>query len=856
MIQKKFLCKDLKAAMDAAVQIGDILMQTEHRAALVTFYEKGFSAQEMEGLKNLLAACGDHKLKIAGISLMLVAELLPEGTGIMLNLVLTEEADIEVLSLPCLPGGEPAAAEKLKSRLDAIGNAKAVALFGSNMRLKTTLFMEKSMEGHEDVPLFGTTTIRGLATFSMEYDEDTNSVEQVIPDEAGDEFVAADDVFFDGFVAVIFSGEKLKVKANYALGWKPIGRSLPVELSTRPAKGETGITRIDSRPAVDIYREYLGVYPDEYLISNICEFPFMVERDGINICLIPIESGPEGVLYFMMTVREGEKVRFSFASHDEVLNASRESLESMGEFGPEALFLTVCGNRLSFLQGDAHLEWDGFEKVAPDYVLMHGACELFYHKGSGGILNSAHLAIGMREAEETEEKAAYEHRTVESLRQGRTLSLADRMSTFLDKITSELVDMAERAQKANNAKSAFLSHMSHEIRTPINAIMGMDELILKESSESVTLEYADDIRSACNNLLGIVNDILDSSKIEAGRMNIVPAEYELRSLVKDMYNVVHLRAEDKGLKVVMDIDGSLPSVMFGDSARIKQVITNILTNAVKYTETGTVTFKVKKVSEGGAADAAELEKACPGDKRPDKSVRIRVAVKDTGIGIKPEDLEKLFDEYARFDEDRNRSIEGTGLGMSITKELLELMGSRLTVESTYGEGSEFGFEIMQGVVNEVPIAKAGSAMKKNAAPKKRVGYTAEDARILVVDDTPMNLVIVQELLKNTRICVDTAESGAEALELVKQHAYDVILLDHLMPKMSGPEVLRNLNEMEDNISAGAAVISLTSNAMEDAREEYRKMGFRDYLSKPFRPDELEDMLFYYIPAEKIRTISE
>ena len=277
---------------------------------------------------------------------------------------------------------------------------------------------------------------------------------------------------------------------------------------------------------------------------------------------------------------------------------------------------------------------------------------------------------------------------------------------------------------------------------------------------------------------------------------------------------------------------------------------------MKYTETGTVTFKVKKVSEGGAADAAELEKACPGDKRPDKSVRIRVAVKDTGIGIKPEDLEKLFDEYARFDEDRNRSIEGTGLGMSITKELLELMGSRLTVESTYGEGTEFGFEIMQGVVNEVPIAKAGCAMKKNAAPKKRVGYTAEDARILVVDDTPMNLVIVQELLKNTRICVDTAESGAEALELVKQHAYDVILLDHLMPKMSGPEVLRNLNEMEDNISAGAAVISLTSNAMEDAREEYRKMGFRDYLSKPFRPDELEDMLFYYIPAEKIRTISE
>ena len=860
MIQKKYLCRDIETAENAVGQIADILSATRHNSALVTFYEKGFTKNEIDSLIDKIKGCGFPELKVAGISLTMVAEFMPEGgEGILLNLVVTEESGIEVIQLPCVPGGEEEAAGILKDRLDSIDNVKAVELFGSNMELNTTLFMEKGMEGHESAPLFGTTTLRNL-TQRVSVDEGDSPVDVEKVDAIGfnDEFIAGDSVILDGFVAVVFFGEKLTVQANYALGWEPIGRRLSVKLGDNPVKGETLITQVNSLPAVDIYREYLGVYPDEHFIANICEFPFVVERDGINICLIPIDHGKDGELSFMMTVKPDEKLRFSFASHDEVLFASLTSLYKMEEFRPEALFLTLCGNRINFLKEDAHMEWDGFSKTTPDYALMHGACELYYHDGKGGILNSAHLSVGMRESEEISERSFHVHPTIDSLRHGRVLSLSDRMSTFLSKITNELIETADQAQKANTAKSAFLSHMSHEIRTPINAILGMDEMIIKESKEKNTLDYADSIRSAGNNLLGIVNDILDFSKIEAGKMSIVPTGYELASVVKDMYNVVRLRAEDKGLKVMLDIDPTLPSVLFGDSSRIKQVITNILTNAVKYTEKGSVTFIMKKIGEQNypfTENVDEIHKACPDEAfLPDKVVRISISVKDTGIGIKPEDINRLFDEYSRFDEKRNRSVEGTGLGMSITGTLLELMGSSLIVKSTYGEGSEFGFEIMQGVVKDDPFGDVEKRLKKQPVKKKSFNFTAEDARILAVDDTKINLTILTKLLKNTKLQIDTAESGAEALRLVQENEYDLIFLDHLMPDLDGPETLRRMNELENNKSAGKPVISLTSNVIKNAKEEYRKLGYDDYLSKPFHLEELGEMIIYYVSPEKIRTV--
>ncbi len=837
MIQKKFLCKDMESAKLASKEIGRIIKDTPHKCALVTFYENGLPKDDVASVIDNIKNCGISGIMTAGMKETVVVELLPEGTGILLNLILTQEASIEVVTIPCSDGGEEEAAAKLRSRLDANENVKAVELFGSNMSLSMTEFMQKSMQGHEDAVLFGTSTLRNLSQrVNVEESDSSFEIEKIGEDMERDEIIIGDEIVTDGFVAVIFSGESLNVLGEYALGWNPVGRDLSLEFGPRPSKGETLVTSVNGAPAVDIYREYLGVYPDQFLISNVCEFPFVVEREGINICLIPVDFDRDGNLYFMMKLEAGEKVRFTFASHDEVLNASRVSLERMERFAPEALFLTLCGNRINFLKEDAHIEWDEFSSVSPDFALMHGACELYYHNGKGGILNSAHLAIGMREGDAASSGSVHEHRSVESLRQGRMLSLSDRMSVFLSKITTELLDMAQEAKDANNAKSAFLSHMSHEIRTPINAVLGMNEMILQDSKENETLEYAESIRSAGNNLLTIVNDILDLSKIEAGKMNIIPVEYELSSVINDLNNIVGLRASDKGLVVKIDIDPSTPSVLYGDETRIKQVITNLLTNAVKYTEKGTVTLCVKPVSIDG------------------KSLILSVSVKDTGIGIRPEDMENLFEEYERFEEKRNRRIEGTGLGLSITRQLLELMDSRLTVKSKYGEGSEFGFELLQGIVDETPVGDLSGRFKRSAIKKYRVRFTAEDARILVVDDTPVNLVVVKNLLKKTKIGIDTAKSGQEALMLVTQNHYDLIFLDHMMPNMDGPETLAKMKELEGNKCEGVPVISLTANAGVSARDEYIRAGFRDYLAKPISQKDIEDMLFYYIPPEKIRTI--
>ena len=246
--------------------------------------------------------------------------------------------------------------------------------------------------------------------------------------------------------------------------------------------------------------------------------------------------------------------------------------------------------------------------------------------------------------------------------------------------------------------------------------------------------------------------------------------------------------------------------------------------------------------------------ACPGVDPSQRSIRISVCVKDTGIGIRPEDMEKLFDEYQRVEEKRNRSIEGTGLGLSITTELLELMGSKLNVDSTYGEGSEFGFAIMQLVSDETDVGEFDGWISKPVEKKNRIAFTAEDARILVVDDSSVNLMVVASLLKDKLMKIDTAQSGQEAIELVRKYKYDVIFLDHMMPDMDGLETLRKMKGLEGNMSADSPVISLTGNVSADAREEYIIQGYSDYLSKPIHSEDLDALLYYYISPEKIRTV--
>ncbi|WP_051207840.1 response regulator [Butyrivibrio sp. AE3006] len=399
----------------------------------------------------------------------------------------------------------------------------------------------------------------------------------------------------------------------------------------------------------------------------------------------------------------------------------------------------------------------------------------------------------------------------------------------------ELEKELEVAQKASEAKSSFLSNMSHEIRTPINAVLGMNEMILREASDDQILEYASNVKSAGNSLLGIVNDILDFSKIEAGKMDILPVQYHLGSTINDLINMVDVKAKDKGLKLELNIDETLPTQLIGDEIRIKQCVTNILSNAVKYTEEGTVTLEVgyRKVD--------------------DINIMLGFRVKDTGIGIKEEDINKLYSPFERIEETRNRSIEGTGLGMSIVKKLLALMDSRLEVKSVYGEGSDFSFEVKQEVVSWEEIGDFKKKYKEylQSLEKYHEKFKAPDGIILVVDDTPMNLTVVKGLLKTTEIQVDTAESGPETLEKVKAKKYDAIFIDHRMPGMDGIETLAAMKELDQNQNLGVPCIALTANAGEGAKEEYLKAGFDDYLSKPVDGLVLEEMLERYLPDGKV-----
>lgn len=402
---------------------------------------------------------------------------------------------------------------------------------------------------------------------------------------------------------------------------------------------------------------------------------------------------------------------------------------------------------------------------------------------------------------------------------------------------TETTYMREKAIAESEAKTAFLSNMSHEIRTPINAVLGMNEMILRECKDEDILEYATGIQTAGDTLLGLVNDVLDFSKIEADKMEIVPVEYELSSVLNDLVSMVQNRADNKGLRLVLNIDKTIPNLLFGDEIRIKQIITNILTNAVKYTEKGSVTFDLKYSRVTDEADYINLE----------------VKISDTGIGIKEEDIDKLFGQFDRIEQERNRNIEGTGLGMAITQRLLNLMDSSLEVESEYGKGSTFGFSLKQKVVSDEPVGDYSEAFRKHALSRETYHerFDAPDAHVLVVDDTPMNLVVVKSLLKKTKMQIDTADNGFECLKKSREQKYDIIFLDHMMPDKDGIQTLAEMRESEEDQNKSTPVICLTANAVSGARETYLKAGFDNYLTKPIDSNKLEELILEYLPEEKI-----
>ncbi|MBE7003132.1 MAG: response regulator [Ruminococcaceae bacterium] len=709
----------------------------------------------------------------------------------------------------------------IRAEIAATPHVKGVCVTLAGLYQHISSLLEQLTEGFEDIPFFGTVA----------------EVYHIAKREAVPFVFDAQRSYQQCISLLLYTGEDLHVDAEYIFGWKPIGKAMPVTLSEHefPA-GDATVAAIDGLTPEMIYHKYLGIRFDDYLTVNCCEFPLVVERNGLLIGRTPFTRTDDGGLVFMGSVRPGETLRFSYTVRGDLLADTDKRSREMLDFAPQALELFACGNRSFMLREDALLELECFRRFVPDVLHCSAAGEIYYHHGRGELLNSALVAIGMREGKpRASAPDAAETEPIFSDAAGMR-PLSERTLKFMQAMSGDLMQYVQEAQRASQAKSTFLASMSHEIRTPINTILGMDEMILRESGEPGTLSYASDIQSAGRALLSIINDILDFSKIEEGKMDILPTQYDLGSLVNDLVNMTQPGAAKKGLRFVVEVDGGIPHLLFGDEIRIRQCALNILTNAVKYTEKGSVTMHVGY------------------EKRGADKIALLFSVADTGIGIKPEAMEKLFSPFERIEELRNRSIEGTGLGLNITWKLLSLMGSHLEVESDYGVGSTFSFAVEQEVIHWEPISSF-TEQRQAGAPRRayRELFHAPEAQVLVVDDTQVNLTMICALLKRTQVRVDTAASGREALVMAAQRPYDIFFVDHMMPGMDGVETMRALKELPG--LADKPYIALTANAISGAREMYLKAGFSDYLSKPVDGIKLEKMLMDRLPPEKVEKVN-
>ena len=514
--------------------------------------------------------------------------------------------------------------------------------------------------------------------------------------------------------------------------------------------------------------------------------------------------------------------------HNNALNISVQNVNSYVYQAMNANILVFDMEKKLYMANDSSLAFFAIPKAAGQelfelFEIEKAEADRFFHEAVKGQMDEwkAHTRDG--------EKSCSLRVTVARDKKGKPYCII----LFVYDLTKEEA-VQEELKAANQAKSDFLSNMSHEIRTPINAIIGMNEMILREAENEQILEYASSVQNSSSALLAIINDILDISKIESGKIEIVPVDYELSSLLHDCYNMIVDRITKKGLEFALHCEETLPNVLHGDIIRIRQVVINLLTNAVKYTVKGRIDFYI----------TGELSS---------QEVLLKFAVQDTGMGIAPEEKDKLFNKFERLDIKKNRTTEGTGLGLHITKKLTELMGGTISVESEYGKGSVFTVVIPQKCIDSRPVGKL-DMQSRNAVRRDdryETCFTAPEARILVVDDVEINLKVFTNLLKQLHMQIDTATGGEAGIELACKNTYDIIFMDHMMPGLNGIETLEKLKKTEENQNPDTPVVMLTANALSGMKEMYLEKGFADYLSKPIDGIKLEKMIKKYLPEEKV-----
>ena len=522
------------------------------------------------------------------------------------------------------------------------------------------------------------------------------------------------------------------------------------------------------------------------------------------------DTTPLGILFFVILLFAAVN---RYGLFDLVQNAKEAVIESMDEG------IIVSDNQMKFLYANP------------------AACELFpdMRLGEGQISESEIQAIYEQTGTVIDHKdKSYEIRNAEIrddvMVRGYMISVIDVTDVMAQ--TNLMRELKEKAENASRVKSAFLANMSHEIRTPMNAIMGMTEIALRGKLDSQQRDAVEQIKTASETLITIINDILDFSKMESGKLEIVEADYDVKTLVQDVYHIFSGKVEEKNLKLEIEIDPTLPKGLHGDEIRLKQVLINLVNNAVKFTEQGSVTLSV-------------------GYERREEDILLRASVKDTGVGIKQEDLERIFNSFEQSDTFRNRKKEGSGLGLAISKQLLYLMGGNIYVESTYQQGSNFYFEVPQMIVDDSPCGALELGEKQTRAPKasEYADFRAPKAKVLIVDDNLVNRKVAAGLMRPFAMQVDTAKSGEEAIKMVQDKKYDLIFMDHMMPDMDGVETTHVIRGLEGEYYQNVPIIALTANALSGVKEMFIEEGMNDFVAKPINIKELSEKILNWLPFE-------
>lgn len=624
--------------------------------------------------------------------------------------------------------------------------------------------------------------------------------------------------------------------------------------------------------ALVITNDYHGLVFQSFTFDNEGLFPHAVFEAGVvrhffALYILVIDIFIIGVIsyYFIHGKRDGKKVPFLFvfAVYLPVIPVILHLTGLIGIVDLSPLFIGISGiflymfvqknmlfevvnvamNMVSDNMQDAYIVMDtqmrlldmnlSAKRLFPE--LEDGECGTTFVYDKSDILRNI---INERPKDIISIGDNYYYATVSEIKnadvlEGYYMHLSDR--TAWKKYTDELIKRSVEAEEESEAKSNLLATTTHDIRTPINAIIGMNELIMMESDDPSVIDRASDVEKAGKYLLSLVNNILDVSKIEAGKMNIIEVEFDMALMLREIVTMAGILVSEKKLMLNVNVDENIPHKVLGDEVRIKQIINNIMSNAVKYTERGSVDLNVS---------VADIN---------DSHVVLRFEVKDSGIGIRKEDISRMLEPFERVDEVRNRKLEGTGLGMTIIVNLLKMMNSKINIESVYNEGSSFWFELQLRIAEAKPIGALVVSDEHSRSKKKTrtINFKAPDAKVLIVDDNRLNIVVLKNLLKMTEVQIDTAMSGEACIDSVRDEAYDIIFMDHMMPGMDGIETLEAINNMQDNKSSNAAVIALTANTISGVERMYKDAGFTDWLSKPAEFDRLESMLYKYLPEDKI-----